>query len=181
MKLKHPLLITSLALSALILPLSVQADHRYDRHAHYDSGYERKHYTKAKVVDVTPIYEQGYRYDEPVRTCHSERTRYDASDRRGKALVGGVVGGLIGYKIGDKQRHKNVGAVAGALIGATIAKNSSGQRQTHCSTHYESRYARGGVVGYDVVYKYRGRHYTTFSKYRPGRWIEIERPRKHYR
>ncbi|GAA4353619.1 glycine zipper 2TM domain-containing protein [Kangiella taiwanensis] len=179
MKLKNPLIITSLALSALILPSIAQADHRYDRHAHYSHGQDSRYFIKAKVVDVTPVYDRGYRYDEPVRTCYSERTRYDASDRRRKALVGGVVGGLIGYKIGDKQRHKNAGAVAGALIGATIAKNS-GRERTHCSTHYESRYERGGIVGYDVTYKYRGRHYTTFSDYRPGRWIEVKRPNKYH-
>ncbi|RDX35594.1 glycine zipper 2TM domain-containing protein [Kangiella sp. HD9-110m-PIT-SAG07] len=175
MKLKQTFIITSIALSALILPLTANAGHKHKKHAHYDSHYEHGRYVRAKVIDVNPVYDRGYRYEEPVRTCHSERTRYDASDRRRKALVGGVVGGLIGYKIGDKQRHKNVGAVAGALIGATIAKSGS-DRRTHCSTHYESRYERGGIAGYDVVYRYRGRHYTMFSEYRPGRWIDVRRP-----
>ncbi|GAA4354591.1 glycine zipper 2TM domain-containing protein [Kangiella marina] len=180
MKLTQKLIITSIALSALTVPLAAQADHKYKKHAHYDSRYEHGHFVRGKVVDVEPVFAAGYRYNEPVRTCHSERTRYDAGDRRKKALVGGVVGGLIGYKLGDKQRHKNAGAVAGALLGATIAKSSSGDRRTHCTTHYEDRYERGRIVGYDVVYKYRGRHYTTFSEYRPGRWIEVVRPRKYH-
>lgn len=181
MNIKHPLLISSLALSALVLPLSANADHRDRRHAHY-GDYHAKPYVSARVIDVQPVFERGRRYEEPVRTCYSERSRYDADDRRKKAVIGGIVGGVLGYQVGDKQRHKNIGAVAGALLGASVAKNTSRSRDVHCETHYETRYDdRHRVVGYDVVYKYRGRHYTTFTDYRPGRWIEVERPRRYRR
>lgn len=186
MKIKHPLffktLVSTLVLSALFLPLSANADHRDRRHAHYDNHYADRYadrYVKAKVVDVAPVFDHARRYEEPVRTCYSERGRYDAGDRRRNALIGGVVGGVIGYQVGDKSRHKRIGAVAGAILGATVAKNATSERATHCETHYETRYDdRRQVVGYDVVYKYRGRHYTTFTDYRPGRWIEVERPRR---
>lgn len=181
MNTKKPLLLSTLALVALLLPLSVSADHRDRRHAHYDDNHSSR-YVKAKVVDVNPVFERGRRYQEPIRTCYSERSRYDAEDRRGKALLGSVIGGVIGYQFGDKKRHKRIGAVAGAVIGASVAKNSSRDQSVHCETHYETRYdERRRVVGYDVEYKYRGRYYNTFSEYRPGRWIEVPRPRKHYR
>ena len=181
MNIKHPFLISSLALSAFLIPLSASADHRDHRRAHY-GDHHAVPYVKARVIDIQPVFERGRRYEEPVRTCYSERTRYDAGDRRKNALIGGVVGGVIGYQVCDKQRHKNIGAVAGALLGAAVGKNASRTNDVHCETHYEARYDdRRRVVGYDVVYKYRGRHYTTFTDYRPGRWIEIERPRKHYR
>lgn len=175
MKIKQSFYTVSLLTIFSLLPLAVMADDDDDRYHH-----RHNHYVKARVIDVTPIFERGHRYQEPVRTCYSDRSRYDADDRR-NALIGSVVGGVIGYQIGDKPRHKRLGAVAGALIGSAVADSSRRSRaQTRCETHYETRYDRRRVSGYDVVYKYRGRHYTTFSDYRPGRWIEIERPRKYY-
>ncbi|MBV34281.1 MAG: hypothetical protein CMP47_02295 [Rickettsiales bacterium] len=180
MKITKPLILSTLAFTALLLPLTVSADHRDYRHSHYDDRHSYR-YVKAKVVDVEPIFERGRRYQEPTRTCYSERSRYDANDRRGKALLGSVIGGVIGYQVGDKPRHKRIGAVAGAVIGASVAKNSSRDRDVHCETRYETRYEDRRLVGYDVEYKYKGRYYNTFTEYRPGRWIEVPRPRKHRR
>lgn len=186
MKLKYPILLTSLVLSASWLPLTAKADHNYNRHSHYSDDYANHSYIKARVVEVTPVFERytgrNTRYQERVSNCYSEPSRYDASDRRRKAVIGGVVGGLIGYQVGDKPRHKRIGAVAGAIIGSTIAKKSSDRDRVRCDRYYEPRVSdRARIIGYDVVYKYRGRHYTTFSEYRPGRWIEVERPRNYYR
>ncbi|WP_223670762.1 glycine zipper 2TM domain-containing protein [Kangiella shandongensis] len=188
MNIKYPFLLSSLALSMAILPDIASADHRFNereyRHAHYNNDYARHHAAKGRVISASPVFEYvDYGHDsERVRTCYSERTRYDADDERRNAVIGGVVGGLIGYNIGDKQRHKNVGAVAGAVIGAAVGKKSARGRDSYCETHYEPRARQAKeLVGYDVVYKYRGRHYTTFMDYKPGRWIELETTRNYHR
>lgn len=188
MKLKYPFLLSSLALSLAVLSGTASADHRYDgrdyRHAHYHDDYSRHHQAKGRVISASPVFDyiEYGGHSERVRTCYSERTRYDADDERRNAVIGGVVGGLIGYNIGDKQRHKNVGAVAGAVIGAAVGKKSARSRDSYCETHYEPRVQRvKELVGYDVVYKYRGRHYTTFMDYKPGRWVELDTVRNYHR
>ncbi|AOE49907.1 glycine zipper 2TM domain-containing protein [Kangiella sediminilitoris] len=188
MKIKYPFLLTSLAISIALAPAIASADHRYDdreyRNASYYDDYSYGHSAKGKVISVSPVFDYiEYRHrPERVRTCYSERSRYDADDARRKALVGGVVGGLIGYKLGDRRGNEKAGAVAGALIGAAVGKGSARSRDSYCETRYEPRHYRNKeLVGYDVVYKYRGRHYTTFTEYKPGRWIELDTVKKYHR
>lgn len=200
MNIKQSFLLSSLALSMTLVPLVAKADHRdHDRrHSHYNSQHASQHASqhgsvRARVIRMSPVFET---YSEPEyrRTCYSQESRYDADNSRRNAVIGGVIGGLVGYQVGDKARHKKIGAVAGALIGATIGKNASKKRV--CETDYSPRHSSSrysssreeatrygdhqGVVGYDVVYKYRGRHYTTFTQYNPGRWINVQLPRYQY-
>lgn len=191
MNIKQSFLLSSIALSMTLVPLVAKAGHRdHDRrHSHYSSQHvSPQGFVKARVIRTSPVFET-YSQPEYRRTCYSQESRYDADNSRRNAVIGGVVGGLIGYQVGDKRRHKKVGAVAGALIGAAVGKNASKERV--CETDYSPRHgsprygsSRYGehqrVVGYDVVYKYRGRHYTTFTEYNPGRWINVQLPRYQY-
>lgn len=133
---------------------------------------------RAKVVSSTPIYE---RVNEPRRECWTEyksRRVYQNDNNTGGAILGAVVGGLVGSTIG-KGDGRVAAAAVGAATGAVIGDrwNDSGSTYRHVERpvercrmvdnfHHE-------VVGYNVTYRYNGRHYTTRMPYDPGEWVNL--------
>jgi uncharacterized protein YcfJ len=96
------------------------------------------------------------------------------------AIAGGVVGGLLGHQIGSGRGNTAAtigGAVAGAAIGNQVDRNHQGyvepgtQAVERCDTVGERADA---VVGYDVVYAYDGRQFSTRLPYDPGRRLDVE-------
>lgn len=111
----------------------------------------------------------------------------------GGTVLGAILGGIAGYQFGNSQHGRNtgaaVGAVLGGVVGNSIENNASGdgrvatapgrvdyipetrtvQRcRTVASTPVEQ------VVGYDVVYRYQGREYTTRTREHPGSTINVQ-------
>src|SRR3989344_4952995 len=65
------------------------------------------------------------------------------------------------------NRTTGAGAVIGNQIEGGQPQYQNVQRCT-TETYYENR-----TVGYDVVYEYAGRQYTTRTQNDPGRWIPL--------
>jgi uncharacterized protein YcfJ len=151
-----------------------------DRHGR-DHGGRHGRGDWARVTHVDPVY-RTITVTEPETECWSERVEYPThrhyNNSAGGAIVGGVVGGVIGNKIG----HGKSGAtIAGTLIGAAIGHDAArhgGGRGTvsrderHCET-VERHHTERRLIGYDVSYRYRGRHYSTFMEEHPGDRVRV--------
>lgn len=172
---KRSFFITSL-LASLSLAGVAEAGHD-DRRYHDNSRYAR-----AKVVHVEPI--SGYsQYRQPQERCY---TVSSDRDRRKGSIVGAVVGSVVGYKLGGDRGEKRLGSVAGAVVGSAIGQSVADKgRDSHYRCEVvEARYGHAAIIGYNVTYKYKGQHYTTFMDYDPGRWVDVDvsvRPRHGYR
>jgi uncharacterized protein YcfJ len=95
--------------------------------------------------------------------------------------AGGVIGGLAGGAIGNQIGHGDgraaatiLGVVGGALLGNRIESNGNApqvQNVQNCTTQtsYENR-----TVGYNVVYEYAGRQYTTQMANDPGPTVQLQ-------
>lgn len=155
-------LAAALALSAG----AVQADHGHEFH------------DRAKVVATAPIYE---RVNEPRRECWTEYQRravHRDDNNTGGAILGAVVGGLVGSTVG-KGDGRVAAAAVGAATGAVIGDRwdgDTGPRYVErpverCRTvnNYHQE-----IVGYNVTYRYNGRHYTTRMPYDPGEWLDLQ-------
>lgn len=132
----------------------------------------------ARVVASTPVYEE---YNEPRRECWVERTgyTYERDDRSyGGAILGAIVGGVVGNQFG-KGGGKTAATAAGAAVGAMAGDNIDNRDRQGRRVPVEEERCRTvdnwsrRVVGYDVVYRYQGREYTTFMPYDPGRTVKV--------
>lgn len=153
-----------------------KADKRHDYAPRQDL------YEYAKVVDVQPLYRE-VRVSKPVRECWDEpvyHTRHQHTTAGGM-LAGGIIGGIIGNQFGSGRGNK-VATAVGTLIGAQVghrAVNGDAQAEPelagyeeHCKTRYQVDYEEV-LDGYDVTYKYRGRHYQLVMPYDPGKRIKM--------
>lgn len=166
---------TTKLIAALVLTLSTATAWA----GPYRSGPPPMHFSDtARVVSSVPVYEE---FNEPRRECWTERTgySYERSDRSyGGAILGAIVGGVVGNQFG-KGGGKTASTAAGAAIGAMAGDNIDNDdravrrrpiEEERCRTvdHWTRR-----IVGYDVVYRYRGDEYTTFLTYDPGPTLKL--------
>ena len=101
----------------------------------------------------------SYRVTQLIRTVLSDmalglfKVTHSGAAMLGLATAVGLVGGaVLGNHIeGRHQRHGT----------ETVTR-------CHTQTRYETR-----TVGYDVTYRYRGRHHTTRMDHDPGRFVRI--------
>lgn len=167
---------------AIFLAQSAVADddRRSYRDAHHSRGGAHQDY--ARVTQVQPLYELSSRRI-PETSCHIETYRETAPAKSHTGtIVGGIIGAAIGNELGHKKRNKQVGAVAGGLLGASIGRDISRRNQEQeprygdrevCETHYRTESVRQ-LTGYQVSYKYRGRHYQTRTDHHPGERIPVQ-------
>ena len=128
---------------------------------------------QGRVLSATPVVQQ---VGIPQQVCGNE-TVYSGNRTSGAgAVVGAIAGGAAGNAIGKgsgRAAATAIGLIGGAVLGNHIEGNN-GQPQyqnvQRCTTetYYENR-----TVGYDVVYEYAGRQYTTRTQSDPGRWIPL--------
>ncbi len=126
---------------------------------------------QGRVLSATPIVQQ---VGIPQQVCGNE-TVYNGNRTSGAgAVMGAIAGGAAGNAIGKgsgRAAATAIGVLGGAVLGNQI---EGGQPQyqnvQRCSTetYYENR-----TVGYNVVYEYAGRQYTTRTQNDPGRWIPL--------
>lgn len=126
---------------------------------------------QGRVLSATPVVQQ---VGTPQQVCGNE-TVYSGNRTSGAgAVMGAIAGGAAGNAVGKgsgRAAATAIGLIGGAVIGNQI---EGGQPQyqnvQRCTTetYYENR-----TVGYDVVYEYAGRQYTTRTQYDPGRWIPV--------
>lgn len=126
---------------------------------------------QGRVLSATPVIQQ---VATPQQVCGNE-TVYSGNRTTGAgAVMGAIAGGAAGNAIGKgsgRAAATAIGVLGGAVLGNQI---EGGQPQyqnvQRCTTetYYENR-----TVGYDVVYEYAGRQYTTRTQTDPGRWIPL--------
>lgn len=114
-------------------------------------------------------------------------------------ILGAIIGGVIGHQLGGSSGGRDHGSVAGALLGGFVgnqidnspsAAPSSGYAAApapvsgparvdyvpetrtvqNCRTVYDGR---DEITGYNVVYRYQGRDYTTRMAYDPGSTMKV--------
>ena len=127
---------------------------------------------QGRVLSATPVVQQ---VGVPQQVCGNE-TVYSGNRTSGAgAVIGALVGGAAGNGIGKghgRTAATALGVLGGAVIGNQIEGNGQPQyenvQRCNTETYYENR-----TVGYDVVYEYAGRQYTTRTQNDPGRWIAV--------
>ena len=127
----------------------------------------------ARVVSSTPITQQ---VTVPRQICSDTQVLFQQPRSGAGAAVGAITGGILGSQMGDGS-GRTVATVIGIIGGAVLGDQLSGEpapavsTATSCTQQvtYENR-----VVGYDVVYEYAGRQYTTQMNSDPGTQLPIQ-------
>jgi uncharacterized protein YcfJ len=127
---------------------------------------------QGRVLSSTPIVQQ---VGIPQQVCGNE-TVYSGSRNTGAgAVMGAIAGGAAGNAIGKghgRTAATALGVIGGAVLGNQIEGSGQPQYQNvqRCTTetYYENR-----TVGYNVLYEYAGRQYTTRTQNDPGAWIPL--------
>jgi uncharacterized protein YcfJ len=129
---------------------------------------------QGRVLSATPVTQQ---VAVPQQVCGNETTVYGPRPTSGAgAVLGAIAGGAAGNAIGGgsgRAAATAIGVIGGAILGNQVeAGNASPGYQTgqRCTT--ETVY-QNQLVGYDVVYEYAGRRYTTRTATDPGGWIAL--------
>lgn len=139
----------------------------------------------AWVVSSKPVYQE---INQPRRECWEEKVGYEqrevirGSDNNvGSAIFGGLVGGVLGNSIGKGDGRKAAtaaGAVLGAMAGDKYADSRREYGPAEPRVRVEQRCREVDnwtrkVTGYDVVYRYQGRDYTSFMPFDPGNKVRV--------
>lgn len=126
---------------------------------------------QGRVLSATPVVQQ---VGVPQQVCGNE-TVYSGNRTSGAgAVVGAIAGGAAGNAIGKgsgRAAATAIGLIGGALVGNQIeGGRPQYQDVQRCTTetYYQNR-----TVGYDVVYEYAGRQYSTRTESDPGRYIAL--------
>ena len=127
---------------------------------------------QGRVLSATPVIQQ---VAVPRQVCGNETVYTGPRTSGGGAVLGAIAGGAAGNAIGGgsgRAAATAIGVIGGAMLGNHIEGNGRPDYQTvqRCGTEttYENR-----TVGYDVLYEYAGRRYTTRTQYDPGRYIAL--------
>lgn len=126
------------------------------------------------VISSTPVTAQ---VAVPQQQCQYQQQLVQPRTSGGGAVLGAVVGGVLGNSLGGgfgRAAATGLGVVAGAALGNQVEANSTAPaeqavRSCQTVTTYENR-----LVGYDVVYDYNGRRYTTRLAQDPGARIALD-------
>lgn len=129
---------------------------------------------RGTVISVTPIVQQVM---VPRRVCNDEAVTVQRQPSGAGALIGAIAGGAMGNAIGagsGRAAATAIGVIGGAAVGNSIESDGQSSRvQTvrRCITEhaYEDR-----TGGYNVVYEYAGRQYTTQMRQDPGRYVQVQ-------
>lgn len=128
---------------------------------------------QARVLSATPIVQQ---VAVPQQVCDNQTVYTGQQTTGGGAVLGAIAGGAAGNAVGGgsgRAAATALGVIGGALLGNQIEGNGRPvyQNVQRCGTQtsYENR-----TVGYNVVYEYAGRQYTTQTQTDPGRSITVQ-------
>lgn len=143
-------------------------------------AHHKRDYAKARVIEVTPVYEyiKVPNHDKSYR--QGRKPYYRQQDFNGAPIIGSVIGGTIGHATSDRK-HKFIGTLAGAIIGGAIGHHIDKKQQIYSRSYSQHgprshQYKKQRVLrGYDVIYKFKGKLYETFSRDKPRKYIRIYR------
>ncbi len=127
-----------------------------------------------QVISSTPVMQEVL---IPQRTCRDEQVEVEQPKSSAGSVIGAVAGGLLGSTMG-RGSGKSAATAAGVIVGAVVGdqaanadKGTSVQIERRCS----NRQVRSQqLVGYDVVYEYAGKRYTTRLAQDPGETIPLQ-------
>lgn len=127
---------------------------------------------QGRVLSVNAVQQQ---VAAPQQVCQDESVPVRQRSSGAGAVLGAVVGGLAGNAIGGgagRAAMTGAGLVGGAMLGNQIEGNGDTRYETvrRCTTQ---NFYRSQTMGYDVVYEYAGRQYTTRTATPPGDWIAL--------
>lgn len=143
-----------------------------------------KHYDYAKVIEAEPITKH-VRVSTPRQECWEEEVaHYDNRGYRSATptLLGSVIGGAIGNELGNHKDAKRAGILVGAILGGSIGRDLGRHVNNHGRTYYTTEqvcktyqdyHEEERIVGYHVLYKYRGEVYSTETEHHPGDRIKV--------
>ncbi len=172
--------VTGLAIASLVL-VAGPASAEYA----YSSGQSKPVYDYARVISSHPVV-RYVTVTTPVKECWEDVERYSVRNREpgqvGRTLFGAILGSVIGHQIGSGSGN-DVATVAGGLIGAAAGSNSGRRDRGYsedeysrpvrrCSTNYQE-HQEERIDGYDVIYTYHGRKYSTRTPFDPGEKLKI--------
>lgn len=127
----------------------------------------------ARVISSAPIIQQ---VTVPRQVCAETPVAMPGQRSGLGTVVGAVTGGIIGSQLGNGSGQAvatAIGVIGGAILGDRIEGEPAPVVRTarSCSPQvaYENR-----VVGYNVVYEYAGRQYTTQMNSDPGSYLNIQ-------
>lgn len=128
---------------------------------------------QARVLSATPIVQQ---VAIPRQVCTNETVYTGQRTTGGGAVLGAIAGGAAGNAVGKgsgRAAATAIGVIGGAVLGNHIEGQGRPQYENvqRCGTetYYENR-----TVGYNVVYEYAGRQYSTQTATDPGRYITVQ-------
>jgi len=182
-------LIKTLAIGLTLISTTSMAGHH---HAPQNS-----YYAKAKVVEVTPVYEyqrQAYtahrcnldHLHKPARLHKNKYSKHRRdNDKVMATVVGAAIGGTVANQIFKHSDLRDIGTITGAFIGGAVANDIHHDRDSHnyrVSTtkrhphkHCKVKYKNVKVLDhYQVTYRYKGNYFTTATNTHPGKKLRIK-------
>ena len=127
----------------------------------------------ARVVSSTPIIQQ---VTLPRQVCSETQVLVQQPRSGVGATVGAITGGILGSQIGSGSGRAvttALGIIGGAILGDQLEGEPAPAVRTANSCTQQINY-ENRVVGYNVVYEYAGRQYTTQMSSDPGSQLSIQ-------
>lgn len=127
----------------------------------------------ARVISSTPVIQQ---VTVPRQVCTETPVVMQGQRSGVGTVVGAVTGGIIGSQVGNGSGQAiatAIGVIGGAILGDQIEGDPAPVVRTASSCTQQVTY-ENRVVGYNVVYEYAGRQYTTQMNSDPGSQLNIQ-------
>lgn len=127
----------------------------------------------ARVISSTPITQQ---VTVPRQICSETQILVQQPRSGAGATVGALAGGILGSQLGrgsGRTASTALGLIGGAILGDQLEGQPAPVARTANSCTQQITY-ENRVVGYNVVYEYAGRQYTTQMNSDPGPQLSIQ-------
>ena len=126
------------------------------------------------VISATPVVQQ---VAVPRQTCAPGMVQAQPYTSGMGGLAGGITGAALGSAVGHGSGTAAamvIGTIGGALLGNSIEANNMRAQQAATPTCTTENAIENRTVGYDVVYEYGGRQYSTRLPYDPGPTVRLQ-------
>lgn len=127
-----------------------------------------------KVISSTPVMQEVL---IPQRSCRDEQVEVEQPKNPAGSVIGAVAGGLLGSTVGRGSGNAAAtaaGVIVGAVVGdqaANADKGTSVRTERRCTTQ---QVRSQQLAGYDVVYEYAGKRYSTRLAQDPGDTVPLQ-------
>lgn len=163
------------------------------------AGKHNSYYDYGRVIKVTPVFHSGHgHHSHPHYQCRKKKVRtyshYNHHSSDASTFTGAVLGGVVGNTLGKNSKNRGIATVAGAIVGGVIGHEVGRDHDTryyneyhddgyhsdvryydeHCSHHRHYTHHGKKLKGYEVVYRYKGERFSTFTRHHPGNRIRLE-------